>query len=289
MCQVFELTGCSWYADHIHVYDPSQKQWSRYTVAHSAHLVLCRHTATALPDHRSIIFLGGGMNCFGFGTTFSSPVLLDLTSLVKQHSASQPTMPATCLASDGTALGQDPDKTLPTSTTNAANAHQASESIMPGQNPDRALTCGAVSDAEAMHNAVTGTKPTPTPHGGAGGDVLRGGAGRGGGSATPSPNAEGHPLGGESLQQNVMAACDRQEQGQARLGAGKQGLVVARLQAKAAKDALKGVGWLDRSCRTGSDPSSGVVCLPVTDSSRAVLESAAFSSAQTRSDAVKSS
>lgn len=230
------------------------------------------------------------MNCFGFGTTFSPPVLLDLTSLVKRHTAAQPSKSATCPALDGTASGQNPDSTLSALTMDAAAA-QASDSTTPGQNPDRALRCGAVSDAkglEPMHGAVTGAKAIPTPNEGDRAGVLQGGTGRGGAKATASPSAQGPPPGDQSLQQHAVAACNWHAQSQAQLGAGKQGLVVARLQAKAAKDALKGLGCLDRSCRAGTDPSSGVVCLPVTDRGRAVLGFAAFSCAQTRSDPVKS-
>ncbi len=45
----------------------------------------------------------------------------------------------------------------------------------------------------------------------------------------------------------------------------KQGLAVARLQAKVAKDALKALGWLDQSRKAQTDTARDCICLPLTD------------------------
>ena len=310
VCTGFGLTGWCKNADHIHVYEASQEQWSRHSVANSSELVLCRHTATVLPDHCSIFCLGGGLNCFGFGTTFSPAVILDITSLVDQHTLSDSANAAAHQASNGTAHGQNPDRTLDygsvaayqasdstmcehnphrSSAIEAAAAHQASDDTTHGQNPDRTLISGSLAEEKsfepiAIHHAAMGTKAAPGPAGVTRGDHLQGGAGRGGAEAPASLTSGSHCQGGLLSQ---VAACKGHGYGEAQ-EASKQGLAVARLQAKAAKDALRGLGWLDRSCRADTDSSTGVICLPVTDSGCTMLQSAEFSSAQPESDPVRS-
>lgn len=287
------------------MYEPSQKQWSRHQVANSSELVLCRHTATLLPDHRSIFFLGGGMNCFGFGTTFSPPLVLDVTSLVGQNRFSASADAAACQASDGTAHGQSCYRTLDYSdvaahqasdstvyrqnsnrslATDAAAAQQASDDTSHGQNPDKDLLSGAWPEPKGMEpsalpHTVIGAKPTPSLTGGTRGEYLQGGAGRGGPKAAASLTPGSHPQ-GQQLSQQTACVGDRHAQAQEL----SKALAVARLQAKAAKDALKSLGWLDRSCRADIDPNSGVICLPLTDSGSTMLQSAAFNAAQPESD-----
>ena len=251
------------------------------------------------------------MNCFGFGTTFSPAVVLDITSLIQQHSVSDSANAAAHQASDGMAHGQNPDRTLdcaevaayqgsdstvcrqnPNSISaidDAAAAFQSSDNTAHGQNPDRTLAGEAWPEAKrlepiAKYHAVIGTKPTPSPTGGIRGEYLQGGAGRGGPNAAPSLNSGSHP---QDEQLSQQAACNGQGHGQAQ-DASKQGLAVVRLQAKAAKDALKGLRWLDRSCRADVNTSSGVVSLPLTDSGCAMLQSAEFSFAQPESDSAGS-
>lgn len=286
------------------MYEPRQGQWSRQSVANSSELVLCRHTATVLPDHRSIFLLGGGMNCFGFGTTFSPPVVLHITSLVDNYRLSDSANAAPHGASDGTAHGQNPDRTLDDGgvaaqrasdstgceqnpnrilATDADAAHQVSDHTEQGQNFDRTLVDGALPEAkvlEPIHHSVSATKPTPTPTRVTRGDNLQGIASRGDPKAAASLTSGSQLRGGKLSQQ---AACDGHGNLQAQ-EASQQGLAVAKLQAKAAKDALKGLGWLDRSCRADTHPSSGVICLPLTGGGSAVLNSAEFSSPQPDSD-----
>ena len=243
------------------------------------------------------------MNCFGFGTTFSPPVVLDVISLINQHRFSHSADAAAHQASDSTAhqyssdrtldygdvaahqasdntvCAQNPDRIL---ATDAAAAQQASDDTAHGQNPDRTLLSGALPEAKglepsAVHHAVTSIKPTPSPTGGTTGEYPQGGAGRGGLKAAASLTS-GTPPQREQL--SKQALCNGHAQSQEL----SKGLAVARLKAKAAKDALKGLGWLDRSCRADTDPSSGVICLPLTDSGSALLQSDDFSSAQFESD-----
>ena len=244
------------------------------------------------------------MNCFGFGTTFSPAVLLDLTGLVRNNKASWPASgnatacqpphatghrpksddilagddDARQQAPDSTVHAQKPDRTGPGG--NAATYH-TSDGTAHGQNPDRTLTSGALPRAVGLeltnHVVTLYTKPTLTPAGSTPGQHPKGGAGKGGVKTAASSTAEGYPSSEELSQQS---ACN---QGAQSNSAGKQGLAVARLQAKAAKDALKGLGWLDKSCRACTDPSSDVICLPLTDSGRTKLQSACLSSPQASS------
>ena len=250
-------------------------------------------------------------------------MVLDITRLVNQNRVSDSANAAPHEASDGVAHGQNPNRALDddgvaahqasdstvcrqnphriSATDAAAAAHQASDDTARGQNLVRTLVNGALPEAEVlepMHHSVNGTMPTPTPTGFTRGDNLQGGAGRGGPgdnlrevagrggpTAAASLTSGSQQRGGKLLQQ---AACNGHGSGQAQ-EASKLGLAVARLQAKAAKDALKGLGWLDRSYRADTHTSSAVICLPLTDSGSAVLKSAEFSSAHHESDPARSS
>ena len=267
-----------WYADHIHVYDPSLRQWFLHRVGNSCGLVLCRHTATALPQQPpSILFLGGGMNCFGFGTTFSPPVLLDLTPLTKQHTPGNADPHTPHQASDGTKHVHKADNTLAAA---EAATRQASDIAQHRQNPGKTLTCGLLPEeavgTELTGHAVTNAGGTPAPGGVTQGGNLLGGAGRGGTKAADScETAEGRLLGEQSS--SPQPACQGEAKAQI---PGNQGVAVARLQAKAAKDALKHLGWLDQAYKAHSDLSTDVICLPLTHGGRAMLQSAQLSPAE---------
>lgn len=123
-------------ADHVHTFHPGSACWSRHAALDSRDLVLCRHTATAAPDQKSLMLLGGGMNCFGFGTTFSPPVQLNLAGLVSRPSRSAHAAP---LAQQG-AVSSSP------------GAHRAAE--QPHESArHRPTENAAVND----HNSIIGT------------------------------------------------------------------------------------------------------------------------------------
>ncbi len=213
------------------------------------------------------------MNCFGFGTTFSPPLLLDLTNLPKQPMAGNTDLPR-AQASDSTAPGNEADTTLA-----AANSgsYQASDRPPHRQSPDKTLTRGALPEEaiglKLTHQGTPTAAATPPPEGVCRGVCPPGGLpGRAGAQAAAgSETTQGHPVEEQSSQQ---PACKEH----AKSDVGKQGLAVVRLQAKAAKDALKSLGWLDQAYKAYSDPSTGLVCLPLTDSGGATLQGAGFKS-----------
>lgn len=258
-----------WCADHVHVFHPSLRQWSRHSVANSCGLVLCRHTATALPHHPpSILFLGGGMNCFGFGTTFSPSVLLDLTPLTRQHMAGNADTHPTHQASDSTTHGYKAHKTLAAAD---AAAHQVSDVTTNAQSAGKTPTSGlsAEESIEPTPHAATTVRRTLAPGGGTRRTDLPEGAG--GSGVAPAANcktAEGRLPGKQS---SLQPAGEDHAKAHTQ---GNQGLAVSRLQAKAAKDALKRLGWLDQAYKVQSDPTTDVICLPLTQSGSAILGSA---------------
>lgn len=256
-------------AGHVHVFDPSLKRWSRHTVADSSGLVLCRHTATALPQHPpSILFLGGGMNCFGFGTTFSPPVLLDLTPLTSQHIAGIADTHPTQQASDNIPCGQKADNTL---TAADAATHQASDVTANGLITGKTSISGlsAEEGIELTHHAATTVRGILTPGGvSRRTDLPEGACGVGVAPAANCKTAEGRLPGKQSSLQPAG-------KGHAKAHTpGNQGLAVSQLQAKAAKDALKRLGWLDQAYKAQPDPTTNVICLPLTQSGSAILGSA---------------
>lgn len=226
-------------AGHIHSFDTNSSSWSKHTVFNSSTLVLCRHTATAAPDQRSIIIIGGGMNCFGFGTTFSPPLQLDLTHLMRLPAASQD--------SDNTAqLGLVPK---------GSTQHIGQSSIEPGtpsgataQHKPSACVTEAARSLAAGHNSAGPLPP----------DAVNGSSGNRQQPASHAVTQPGH---------KTMPVAAGIQSGE------KLGLAVTRREAKVAKDALKVLGWLDRSCKANSNTQTGCVCLPITDEASTALAS----------------
>ena len=138
------------------------------------------------------------MNCFGFGTTFSSTVLLDLSTLIRQTDAH-----------DHQTIG----------------SHAAEYSLPSGVHAKQMPSC-------IRHN---GAHSQPVVSSAAAECLL-------------PANDHGHH----------MPACN------GNMEDAKQGLAVARLQAKVAKDALKSLGWLDQTYKAQTDADRDLICLPLT-------------------------
>lgn len=233
-------------AGHIHVFDTTTGSWAQHTVLDGSNLVLCRHTAAAAPDHRSLIILGGGMNCFGFGTTFSTPVQLDLTSLChtaarSQGAAKTATIGAVARGLTGQGkLNSTVQQTLPGGVScNGPARHvrqkAATSPVCSGS------SSAAIANGDAIH--VNHMQPP---------------------IAEPSAGQTVHSSAPATLSATLSAAYGNQP-------GEKVGLAVARLQAKVAKDALKALGWLDQSSKAHTDPTTGYICLPITDEANTAL------------------
>ncbi|KAL0023672.1 hypothetical protein WJX77_012323 [Trebouxia sp. C0004] len=225
-------------AGHIHSFDTSSNSWTKHTVLNSSTLVLCRHTATAAPDQRSIIMLGGGMNCFGFGTTFSPPVRLELTPLMRSLAASQDAA----------------DTAQPGFVTEGLTPHVSLSSIEHGaQTGAAAKHKPSARVTEAARRLAVGHDAAPS--------ATDTGTSSSGNRQQPASHAVAQP--GHSLSPAVTSV----QPGE------RLGLTVTKGKAKLAKDALKALGWLDQSCKAHSDAQAGCVCLPITDEASTVLAS----------------
>lgn len=236
-------------ADHVHVFDPSSKQWSKHAVSNSSRLVLCRHTATALQNNQSIILLGGGMNCFGFGTTFSPAVLLDISSLIKQHTALQPAAARTDTDLINRHQQQAVDNGPAAEASSSAKLDPPAGFLpLPKSSPSSYSVDQPLSQSRALSNVPqAAASSAAVPHSLIAGDE--------------SSQGLTHPQG---LACNGHVASHMP---------GKQGLAVARLQAKVAKDALRSLGWLDQSCKAQADTQHDQICLPLTDQGSTMLQS----------------
>ena len=223
--------GIIYSAGHVHVFNTTSRQWSKHTVLSSSELVLCRHSATALPNHASIIYLGGGMNCFGFGTTFSPLVLLDLTSLAPSTRPHQSTsdvglnkeMNSRLTAQNGPDLGAQTSGQRTDFGTRESNA--AAAALTDHEYKGHVPSSPVWSSADHAHSSLSDHVSQPVP------------------SIGPGQQEADH----------------------------KKGLAVERLQAKLAKDALKALGWLDQSCKAQTDTAGEYVCLPLTDEAAITL------------------
>jgi len=226
-------------AGHIHSFDTNSNSWTKHTVLGSSTLVLCRHTATAAPDQRSIIILGGGMNCFGFGTTFSPPVQLDLTALMRSAAASQDTAKTAQLGfvTEGSTRHIGQSSVEHETPSGAASQHKPS-----------ALVTEAARSSAAGHDGA-GLSPT---------DTVTSSSGN---RQQPASHAVAQPGHSSSPAASSIQPVET------------LGLAVARGKAKVAKDALKALGWLDQSCKAHTDAQTGCVCLPITDEASTALAS----------------
>ncbi|DBA73560.1 TPA: hypothetical protein ACH3X2_009802 [Trebouxia sp. C0005] len=226
-------------AGHIYSFDLNSNSWSKHSVLDSSTLVLCRHTATAAPDQRSIIVLGGGMNCFGFGTTFSPPVQLDLTPLMRSPAASQNTV-------NTAQLGY---------ITEGLTRHIGQSSI------EHEAPTGAAAQLKPSGHVTEAAKSPSRGHSGAGSltvDTPTGSSGNRQQSASHAVTQPGH---------KTTPVATGIQSGE------RLGLAVTRREAKVAKDALKALGWLDQSCKAHTDTQTGCVCLPITDEASTALAS----------------
>ena len=179
------------------------------------------------------------MNCFGFGTTFSPPVQLDLTSLCHTATPSQ-----------GAA------KTAVIGAVDRGLTGQAKHSSTVQRNLPGSVACnGPAAHVRAQEGATSSGCSGSNSPSIANGDGI-------------SVNHMQQPVAETSARQTVHSsapAANGSQPGE------KVGLAVARLQAKVAKDALKALGWLDQSCKALTDPTTGYICLPITDAANTAL------------------
>ncbi len=230
---------CILTAGHIYSFDTNSSSWTKHTVLNSSALVLCRHTATAAPDQCAIILLGGGMNCFGFGTTFSLPVRLDLTSLMLSPAASQDIANTAQLGSIPKGSTQHIGQSMIEQRTpsSAAAQHKPSGHVIEAARSSAAGHNGAGPSSTDTANSSSGNRQQQASH------AL----------AQPAHSLSSAATGGQPGE--------------------RSGLAVTRSKAKVAKDALKALGWLDQSCKAHTDAQTGCVCLPITDEASTALAS----------------
>ena len=249
-------------ADHVYTFAIDSQIWSKHTVHNSNGLVLCRHTATALPNQQSIALLGGGMNCFGFGTTFSVPVMLDLTRIMHKPGCAASVLspaPAKSSASAPSAVKPLPENSL--------HQREAATERMtdPGAATASSVTAGASGEGSSVcthQNGFSTVSISGEAHGMCSAVPLGQGQQPAGQKADLAvPQGQGQQPQGPGQQRQGRG---QQPQGQGQQSAGpKLGFAVNKLQAKAAKDALKGLGWLDQSFKAGLHEQR--ICLPLTD------------------------
>ncbi len=178
------------------------------------------------------------MNCFGFGTTFSPPVQLDLTPLMRSPAASQDT-------ADTAQLGSVPK---------GSTQHIGQCSSEP-RTPS-----GAAAQRKPSVHVTEAARTSAVGHNGAGPlstDTVTRSSGNKQLPASHTSARSGH---------KSMPAAAGVKSGE------KLGLAVTRGKAKVAKDALKALGWLDQS-RAHTDAQTGCVCLPITDEASTALAS----------------
>ena len=168
------------------------------------------------------------MNCFGFGTTFSPPMQLDLTSL-QQHLSQQ--------------LADSPDSQLPSSKTLAPAAVPILASSTQGNKPG---TSSGVSERPPQVNQRQ-----------AGLHSVRH-ADNAVDQAT-QPQTHAPSVSSASTVEHAVTPGERDQDEQV-----KTSFAVPKAHAKVAKDSLRALSWLDRSCKAQTD-SAGNICLPLTD------------------------
>ncbi len=179
------------------------------------------------------------MNCFGFGTTFSPPVQLNLTPLMRSPAASQDTVNTAQLGfvTEGSTRHIDQSSSEHGTPSGAAAQHKRS---------------AHVTEA-ARSSAVCHSSAGPLPP-----DTVTSSSGN---RQQPASHTLAQPS-----HKSMPAATDVQ--------CGERlGLAVTRGKAKVAKDALKALGWLDQSCKAHTDAQTGCVCLPITDEASTALAS----------------
>lgn len=232
---------------HIHTYTPSTNQWCRHGVLNGGSLALCRHTASLVGSQ--LYCLGGGMNCFGFGTTFSNPVQLDLAPL-HQHPQQSLSQSQTLPAADAMSSVSQPTA-VPGSNSRISRGK-------PDIKPDRD-SAGAGTNCRQLpsggprrvHNAMDASEqpqlnmpsiePADAPAAAQQGDVAAG---------------------------RIAANGNQQEAGPVQMA-----FAVHKAHAKAAKDGLRALDWLDRSCKAQAD-TANLICLPITKAGGCHLASA---------------
>ncbi len=180
------------------------------------------------------------MNCFGFGTTFSPPVRLDLTPLMHSPAASQVT-------ANTAQLGSVPK---------GSTGHIGQSSIEHG------TPSGAAAQHKPSVHVTEAARSSAVGHNSAGPSSTD--------TVTSSCGDRQQPASHHAITQpshKSMPAATGVQSGE------KLGLAVTRSKAKVAKDALKALGWLDQSCKAHTDAQTGCVCLPITDEASTALAS----------------
>ena len=190
------------------------------------------------------------MNCFGFGTTFSPPVKIDLTPLLHLPQQREPCS-GNLLASDKSHVSGNAVAVPRTGDDDQFAASSPSAALLSNGNSKK-------SAGKGKHHG-RGTKTEQKPHA-----LL---------AARHATNAVD-----QSTQQTDILASGTIGATQQQLDApaststiaqdgpdsqGHMAFAVHKAHAKAAKDSLRALGWLDRSCKAQTDSSSRI-CLPLT-------------------------
>ena len=176
------------------------------------------------------------MNCFGFGTTFSPLVLLDLTSLAPSPRPHQST--------SDVGLHKEMNSRLTAQTAPDLGAQTSGQQADFGTRESAAAAAAAAAAALTDHEYKGHVPSSPV---------------------WSSADHAHSSLSGHVSQPVPSIGSGQQEADH------KKGLAVERLQAKLAKDALKALGWLDQSCKTQTDTAGEYVCLPLTDEAAITL------------------
>ncbi len=227
-----------------------------------------RHCAAVAPTGDSVVVIGGGAQCFSFGTTFSRPCVLHLPRSRPAASCSQE---AASMSSSRNAATKDDGPCA--AVTDSASART-----------DRPGSSGSFFPAECQDSSVRQSDDSNLGRQ----DSRRAGPQRSSDTAQSSA-ASSQDLNGHSLEQR-RGDSNRQYRGMlhtmkaprmngsyepsgtaevtAQNGSGEKGswaLVVPKQDAKIFKDALKQAGGLNRHRRSLACDGGVFIALPVTD------------------------
>ena len=212
---------------------------------------------------------GGGLNCFGFGTTFSPPTRLDLAPLMQplltdaSSTSCKASHPALKALSNSGSPSQDNSGGMSCKTSASKDVGHA-----PTDREKTAASAPLLDRLDPKHRGGAVDSSSSAPRGIDQADTL---------NASSDPAADNLPV-GTAKHQNSWQTTDAalhipaSGKGTSAMGSGRcqhqkgvkqTAFAVEKGHAKAAKDSLRALGWLDRTCKAQAD-SCGCICLPLT-------------------------
>lgn len=201
--------------------------------------------------------LGGGMNCFGFGTTFSVPMQLDLSPLLQQceRSFSQSHMLSHLNKSNAQMGKSNPPLGKFTSQGEKSTPPRQQAALLSdcsvGKHKVQVVSTGTASFSESSLHPLTVFRNTDNAL-----DL----------SSQPEASTQGVSTAGvpTAVEDAPTFPSQPTASGDSHAGQIRMAFAICKAQAKSAKDSLRAVGWLDRSCKAHAD-ALGNICLPITE------------------------